>query len=101
MSKTKSESTSNKKVKTIVKLRFPIEFGEEGFVEEIALSRPKGKHIKNLGKDPSMDDIFIIASKISGYPPSFFDELDASDCLSISEVIGDFLDSGQEIGKTA
>lgn len=84
-----------------VTLAYPIEWGEEGLVDAIELKRPKGKHLKGLGKDVGMGDIFKIASKVSGYTPAFFDEMDAADCLKISEVIGDFLDSGPKTGKTA
>lgn len=82
------------------KLQYPIDWGEEGFVTEIEFKRPKGKHIKSIGKNASMDDIFRIAGKISGYTPAFFDELDAADCVEISEIIGDFLDGGRGTGRT-
>jgi len=77
-------------------------FAEEGTdLTHIELKRPKGKHIKGLTKDVGMTDIFKIAGKVSGYTTAFFDELDAADCLQVSEVIGDFLDGGQETGRTA
>ena len=101
MSKDKLKDKPGKVLKRVIKLDFPIEWGEEGAVTEIELKRPKGKHIKGLTKDIGFDDILKIASKVSGYAPSFFDEMDASDCIKVSEVIGDFLDSGQEIGRTA
>ena len=47
-----------------------------------------------------MKDIFQIASSVSGYTPKFFDELDVADALRVSEVIGDFLDTGAGTGKT-
>ncbi len=87
-----------------VKLDWPFEWsGENGKEEitEVKLSRPKGKHLKGIGKDVGMSDMFRIASKISGYTPAFYEEMDAADCMKITEVIGDFLDNGQETGKTA
>ena len=84
-----------------IELEYPIEWGEEGLVKSIELKRPKGKHIKKINKDIGMEQMFDIASKISGYTPAFFDELDAVDCLKVTEAIGDFLDSGRETGKTA
>lgn len=83
-----------------VQLKYPIEWGQEGLVKEVELKRPKGKHIKGLSKDIAMGDLFQIAAKVSGYTPAFFDELDAVDCLKISEVIGGFLEAGPETGRT-
>jgi len=88
-----------KELSTTIQLKYPIEWGEEGFVKEIVLKRPKGKHIKNINKDIGMEQLLGIASKISCRPPSFFDELDAIDCLKVTEAIGDFLDIGPETGK--
>jgi len=87
----------------IVTLKYPIEWATDGTkkeVTEVGFRRPKGKDIKGIGRDVSLDDIFRIASKVSEFSPRFFDELDAVDCMSISEVVGDFLDDGQETGKT-
>jgi len=87
-----------------VKLKHPIDWASdtgENLVDEVELKRPKGKHIKHLDGEVSMSDLLKIASKVSGYTPAFFDELDAEDCLEIVGVIGDFLGSGPEIGKTA
>jgi len=97
MSKASTKPTPVKKML----LDYPIEWGEEGLVDEIEFKRLKGKHIKGLGANVSMEVVFKLAGKSTGYPPSFFDELDASDCAKISEIIGDFLDGGQKIGRTA
>lgn len=99
MSKEEKKST-NKSTNVKYELQYPIEWGEEGLVKEIEFKRPKGRHIKSIGKNASMNDIFTIAGKVSGYTPAFFDELDAADCVEISEIIGDFLDGGRETGKT-
>lgn len=97
-----SNKEKPKPTSVIVKLEYPIEWGkDQGLVEEIELQRPKGKHIKGINKDVGMKQLLDIASKISGYTPAFYDELDAVDCLKVTEVIGDFLDTGREIGKTA
>ena len=87
-----------------IELEFPFEWGKDsGFVSEIELKRPKGKHIKNLGKDVLMESLLIIAAKIcvGDFTPAFFDEMDAADCIKVTEVIGDFLEGGQKTGKTA
>lgn len=82
-----------------LKLQFPFKWDGDDDVTELELKRPKGKHLRGLGKDVSMHDLFQIAAKVSGYTPKFFDEMDAVDCIKVTEVIGDFLDSGAKIGK--
>ncbi len=95
-------SKSEKKSQIVrVELAYPIDWDNDEEITFIELKRPKGKHIKGLGKDPGIKDILDIASKVSGYSPRFFDELDAVDCLKVSEVIGDFLEDGQKTGPTA
>lgn len=95
-----------KKPQTIsIKLEYPLEWpGENGkeMISEIEFRRPKGRDIKDLGKDVSMDDIIKIAVKINtkGFTPHFFDGLDGVDYLNVTEVIGDFLDSGAQTGKS-
>lgn len=88
-----------------VTLQYPFEWaddkGQKSLIEKINLNRPKGKHIKNIGKDAGMKDIMAIASKVSGFTPAFFDEMDASDLMRVAEVVGDFLDSGPKTGKTS
>lgn len=100
-SKSNDKPKAKKSLSRIIKLDYPIEYGEEGLVSEIELKRPKGKHLKGLTKDVGYNDIIKIASKVSGYPPSFFDEMDAADCTEVSEAIGDFLDNGRGTGRTA
>lgn len=95
-----SNTTEVKPKSVTVKLLYPIKWGDEEKVTEVTLKRPKGKHIKRIGRDVNIDELLKIASKISEYTPAFFDELDAVDCLKITEVIGDFLDTGPAIGKT-
>lgn len=99
-----SDKASQKSHNVTVKLKYPFEWsGENGkeVIDSVTLFRPRGKHIKNIGKDVNMSELLKIASKISGFTPAFFDEMDAVDCIKITEVIGDFLDVGQGIGETA
>lgn len=95
--KNKSETRSKTK---ILELQYPIEWGEAGLVSRIEFSRPKGKHLKHIGKDVDMSTIINIACKVSGYTPAFFDELDGQDFFAVSEVITDFLDTGLTTGRT-
>ncbi len=95
----KEEKTPPSEV--IVKLDYPIKWGEGGLVDSVELKRPKGKHLRKLNRDVGMSQLLDIASKVSGYTPSFFDEMDASDCMKVTEAIQDFLDVGPETGETA
>ena len=102
-----STKVSNKSRTVTIKLEWPFEWStSEGKREitEITLGRPKGKHLKGIGKDVGMGDMFRIASKIAQddfVTPAFFEEMDAADCMTVTEVIGDFLDNGRETGQTA
>lgn len=69
-------------------------------IKQIILQKPRGRHIKGLGTNPSLKDLLDIAAQISGNVPKLFDEMDASDCLKIAGIIGGFLGNGPEIGKT-
>ncbi len=94
---------SPKATEITIKLQYPFLFGTTE-VTEITLGRPKGKHLKSLGKDVGMHDLFQIAAKIAKedfVTPALFDEMDAADCMTVTEVIGDFLDSGRETGEDA
>jgi hypothetical protein len=100
----KENSPVKKNLSVIVKLSYPLEWaGAEGVkkeITEVEFRRPKGKDIKGMGRDVSLEDILKIAARVSDYSPRFFDELDGIDCMKISEVINDFLDDGQATGKT-
>lgn len=86
---------------TVIELEYPIEWGKDKEpVSEITLKRPKGKHIKNLDGNVNMAQLLGIASKVSGRPPVFFDEMDAADVVKVTEAIGDFLESGPKTGET-
>ena len=107
MSKVDQKPKSNVRPGAItVKLDYPFEYetgdGKE-MISEVVLNRPKGKHLKSITKDLSLSVLFGIAAKVAAanyITPSFFDEMDAQDCMSITEVIGDFLEPGQKTGET-
>ena len=102
-----SNKISPKSSTVTITLEYPFEWqGDNGKeeIKEIVLRRPKGKHLKGITKDVGMGEMFNIAAKIAVneyITPSFFDEMDAADCMTVTEVIGDFLDGGRETGKTA
>lgn len=92
----KSELAENGEI--TYKLRYPIDFGSER-ITQIKLKRPKGKHVKQLGKDLDLGKLIQVAQKVADVSPPVFDELDIYDYMQLSEVVGDFLDIGQEGGK--
>lgn len=103
-----SNKVSPKSRTVTIKLKWPFEWSTaEGKreISEITLGRPKGKHLKGITKDVGMFEMFNIAYKIAQdefiTSPAFFEEMDAADCMTVTEVIGDFLDAGQETGPTA
>lgn len=82
-------AVSKKKAVTI-KLDEAVEWGEET-VTEVKLSPPRGKHLRGLPKDPTLNDILKIASKISGISSAVFDEMASSDIMKIAEAVGELL----------
>lgn len=102
-----SNKVSSKSRTVTVKLQYPFPWKTadgEREISEVTLGRPKGKHLKGLGKDVNFSSIIMIAAKIAKeefITPAFFEEMDAADCMRVSEVVGDFLDSGHGIGETA
>lgn len=92
---------SSKKSPTVtVKLEYPIDFGDE-LIEEVELRRPKGLDIEHLSAKPSMKELLQIGQKISGYTPALFKKMDAVDCITVAEEVGNFLASGQKTGDNA
>lgn len=99
MAEKAQQQKKSKKPKSItITLSEPIEWGDET-IEEVTLRRPKGKELKMLSGDPSMDDLLKIAGKCGGLTPRQIDDMDADDALALAEAVGDFLDSGHQIGK--
>lgn len=95
-----------KSTNKIIELQYPFKWktgdGEQ-LIEKVELRRPKGKHLKGLTKNVGMFEMFQIAAKVAVedyVTPAFFDEMDAADCMEVTEVIGDFLDNGRETGPT-
>jgi len=78
-------------------LKYPVTWDDKE-VTDIEVRRPKGKHIKRVGATSDLGSMMNIAASITDYTPKFYDELDAVDYLGVAEVIGGFLDNGQEIG---
>ena len=81
-------------------LSVPVQFGSES-VDRITLQPPKGKHIRDMPLEPGIGYMMTIASRISGRPPSFFDEMAAEDVTELSAVVSGFLTRSRPIGPTS
>lgn len=101
-----SEKVNTKSREVTIKLEWPFKWKTsegEREIEQITLGRPKGKHLKGITKDVGMFEMFQIAAKIAKedfITPAFFEEMDAADCMTVTEAIGDFLDNGRGTGPT-
>lgn len=73
-----------------IKLKTPVVMGSIR-VEEVILRKPKGKHLRKLSPSPTLNDLLIIASKISGVESAIFDEMDSKDVVKIAEAVGELL----------
>ena len=98
---------AKKRVPTLIELEYPIEWDGK-LIDKIMLHRPKGKHIKGMKSDATMEDMLLIAAKLieipddksgMGVATAMISELDGADCIAISELLGTFLESGQRTGK--
>ena len=81
----------------ILKLTSPIEVNGKP-VPEIEIHRPKVKDLRAIDKaitgvEDQFDQATIIASHLTGIPREAFEEVDAMDFASLSEVIARFLPS--------
>lgn len=83
-----------------VPLKHPFDFGDRK-ISELTFQRLKGKHLRKLGQQPTMNDLLELASKSAGEPPAVFDEMDAEDVMQVAEVIGDFLGGSLPTGGSA
>ena len=82
----------------LVQLQFPFEWDGKKY-DSIQLKRPKGKHLKGLPSEPTLDDLIRVAQKVTGIASPIWDEMDGADMMIVAEKIGDFLGSGRETGK--
>lgn len=82
----------------VYELKHPFTMKDGKEYKTLTFNRPKGKHIKKLGGNPKLEDLMGVAAKMSGVTPMVMDEMDAEDYMTISEIVGDFLGSGQETG---
>jgi hypothetical protein len=108
MTETKKKPTKIRFRKPVkIELQFPLEWDDKE-IDSIILHRPKGKHLKKIKDGAGMEDLLLLACKVveipgsgdgPGVPNALISELDGADCVTIAEQLGDFLESGQKIGR--
>ena len=81
----------------IVKLTTPISWGEET-ITQLDISKPKGKHLRNVGQNLKLGELMDIAAACAGHPKSVMDLMDSDDAMACANAVADFLDGGQGIG---
>jgi hypothetical protein len=86
----------------VIELQYPIEDyrsknGE--MISKITLQPPKAKHLRKFTFSENgidMDQVFCMASSISGLPNAMIDTLEAPDAMNVFQGVMDFLERGPE-----
>jgi len=68
--------------------------------DRLSIPKLKGKHIKGLPVQPSLDDLRLVAQRATGKPNAFFDEMSASDVMKVCEGVATFLADGRATGQS-
>jgi len=75
-----------------------VEPGAAEPVREIRARRPKGRHMRQLGKDPTMGGQMDFVAGLAGKGSLFVDGLDAADACRVALLAGFFLETGPPTG---
>lgn len=76
-----------------LELKHPVKWGKDE-VTELEFKPIKGKHLKNLDFSvKSIDAALTLASRLSGRPSSFFDEMAAADIFAVGDRMGKLLEN--------
>ena len=82
-----------------IKLNYPVEWGKETRTIISIQRRLKAKYLKGIkANDIRMDDMIKLASRVTGEPISFIEELDAGDLMQLTEVVQSFFPSSLTTG---
>lgn len=84
-----------------VELSVPVKWGKDEERTKITVTRRlKAGDFKGISaNDIRFDDMMKLASKITGEPRSFIEELDSIDFFKLTEVINSFLPVSQTTGE--
>jgi hypothetical protein len=80
-----------------LKLKEPVQQGSE-IISELKFRAPKAKDFRRLPSNPQTGDILDLAGRLCGQPPSMIDELGMEDMKAVLEVVGNFMEPGQQTG---
>lgn len=84
---------------TKYKLKEPVKWGED-LIKELEFKKPTIGDIKFMKlKDPTLDDILKLGSKLSGQSQQLIDSLSIEDGLEVAEILGNYLNPSPETGK--
>lgn len=84
----------------IVKLAKPVMHGEEE-VRELKITRPvTAKDFRGITVEKlTFDDLILLGSRLTGYPPSVIGQLSIPDFTRLNNVLTAFFADGQETGS--
>lgn len=88
--KEKEPVSAPRKGPITVKLSDPIQWGSET-IKEVELTAVKGKHLRKLSANPTLNDLMNIASKVSGLSSAVFDEMSSEDVMKVADAVGELL----------
>lgn len=83
----------------VLKLSNPIKFGSEE-IKELTFREPKGKDMRSLPIPPNSGDLLDLAGKLCAQPNSVIDELSGPDVMKVLEIVGGFIQGGQQTGES-
>lgn len=81
--------TPNEKGQYVYKLKEPITYGSET-IKEFTLDKPKAKHVRGMSRNPGMDDVLKVISKLANQSNSVVDELGMEDMNILAEFFAAF-----------
>ncbi len=81
-----------------LKLKRPIQNGTET-IGELIIREPVAKDIRTMKIPPTTDDMLTLGGKLCGHPPSVIDQLKIADTTALLDVVGNFMNDGQETGS--
>lgn len=83
----------------IYKLKEPISWGSDT-ITELEVRKPTIGDIKHMKlESQNINDILILASKLTAQSEKLIDKLSIDDGLALTEIVGNFLGGSQKIGS--
>ena len=86
--------------RTVYTLKTPVQLGSGTTVTELAFRRPKGKDLRKIPMENSLNTLFVLGRVLSGQPDIVFDELEVEDVQGVVEILSGFMPGGGGTGQT-